>query len=78
MRSPTSPAMQSVYVLSPLHLAAPAKRFFTHFCSGCSLQGLNNESRTKSGRAAADRGAPMTNASFSCKVGGRAEQGSAA
>jgi len=36
--------------------SASAKRFFTHFCSGCSLQGLNNESRIKSGRAAADHG----------------------
>jgi len=33
--------------------SASAKRFVTHFCSVCSLQGLNNESRIKSARAAA-------------------------
>jgi hypothetical protein len=31
--------MQSVYVPRSLTASASAKRFFTHFCSGCSLQG---------------------------------------
>jgi hypothetical protein len=52
MRSPTSPAMQSVYVLRSPQLVLLRSGFFTHFRSGCSFQGLNNESRIKSGRAA--------------------------
>jgi hypothetical protein len=35
--------------VAAFRLSAFAKRFFTYFSSGCSLQGLNNESRIKSG-----------------------------
>jgi hypothetical protein len=42
-------------VIPDRRASASAKRSFTHFCSDCSLQGLKNESRIKSGRAAADR-----------------------